>query len=162
MTVAGESVSKYMIDVAAAASGAILLVDDSEIVLEFVGGQLRDLGFHVVTTVSAKNAFDLATAPSAAFDLAILDVIMPEMNGYELARELRRHPRTRHIGILFLSTLADADNPATCDPSEGPEHLLRAVEAGGDDFIGKSTSDEFLKERVITLIDVGRKRAQER
>ena len=63
-------------------TGRVLLVDDSAIALQVIGSQLRERGLDVVTTISPREALGLATEGGQPFDLLILDVMMPEMNGH--------------------------------------------------------------------------------
>src|SRR5687767_8505034 len=90
------------------AKARILLVDDSELVLMDFSERLAEMGFDVVTADSGEKAIELALAQSSEpFDLFILDVVMPRMDGYEVATWIRNEPRTRDSAILFLTTLAD-------------------------------------------------------
>jgi DNA-binding response OmpR family regulator len=144
-----------------APGGRVLLVDDSDLVLSFFGDRLREFGFDVTAIQSGEQAIELATNGEAPFDLFVLDVVMPGMDGYEVAKWLRRHPKTRPTGILFLTSLAD-DDPAAGDANETTDHVMKALEAGADDFIGKSSSDEELRARCHALMELGRKRARQK
>lgn len=124
----------------------VLLVDDSDIVLDVIGDKLACHGCEVVKEISPKIALDLAIAEGTVFDLFILDVLMPDMSGYELTTWLRQHPSTRNTPILLLTSLDSED--AT----------LQGLEAGADDFITKQVSDAEILARVRSLISLGKLR----
>ncbi len=79
----------------------ILLVEDSPQLLKLTGEQLERLGYKVISTSSATEALALATHAMSRFDLLLTDVVMPELNGRELAERSRaQDPRLR---VLFMS-----------------------------------------------------------
>jgi len=115
-------------------SGAILAVDDSEITRELIRGQLEHEGYRVHTAGSAAAALEsLATELPA---LVLLDVVMPEMDGFELCRRIRERTPGRHLPILFVSSSCSL------------EERLRGLTVGGDDFIRKPYEPEELAGRV--------------
>jgi twitching motility two-component system response regulator PilH len=80
----------------------ILVVEDSKTQREMITSLLQNIQFEVVT---AKNGVEaIAQAEELHPDLAILDIVMPEMNGYELCRKLRDNPETWNINIIMCST----------------------------------------------------------
>ena len=80
----------------------ILVVEDSKTQREMITSLLQNNQFEVVT---AKNGVEaIAQAEMLHPDLAILDIVMPEMNGYELCRKLRDNPETWNINIIMCST----------------------------------------------------------
>lgn len=80
----------------------ILVVEDSKTQREMIANLLQSNQFEVVT---AKNGVEaIAQAEMLYPDLAILDIVMPEMNGYELCRKLRDNPETWNINIIMCST----------------------------------------------------------
>ena len=80
----------------------ILVVEDSKTQREMITSLLQNNQFEVVT---AKNGVEaIAQAEVLHPDLAILDIVMPEMNGYELCRKLRDNPETWNINIIMCST----------------------------------------------------------
>ena len=105
---------------APAASGTILLVDDEESILRPTRRTLERLGFRVLATVSASEAIRLFEAERKPVDLLITDVIMPDMSGPELVRELlRRQPGLKHLFISghtanLLSGAGLGAPPANC------------------------------------------------
>src|SRR5688572_31536287 len=94
-------------------TGRVLLVDDSPIALEAIGSRLKESGLDVVMTMSPREALGLATEGPQPFDLLILDVLMPGLDGHELTRRLRDHPRTANTPILLLTSLDSTDDRVT-------------------------------------------------
>ncbi len=129
-------------------TGRVLLVDDSVIALETIGSRLKESGLDVVMTTSPREALGLATEGSQPFDLLILDVLMPEMNGHELTRHLRGHARTASTPILLLTSLDSTDD------------RVAGLVAGADDFFNKTTPDAEMLARVRSFISLGKMRAQ--
>ncbi len=115
-------------------SGAILAVDDSEIVRELIRGQLENEGYRVHTAGSAADALQSLSKELPA--LVLLDVMMPEMDGFELCRRIRERTPGRHLPILFVSSSCSL------------EERLRGLTVGGDDFIRKPYEPEELAGRV--------------
>ena len=131
-------------------------MDDSPLVLTFFGDRLRGMGYEVATADLGPEALELAMRSELSFDLFLVDVLMPGMDGYEVARRLRAEARTKDTPILFLTSLGDASMRAE-DP-ELEEEVAEALEAGADDFLGKGATDEELAFRVEALLDLGRRR----
>jgi two-component system cell cycle response regulator len=129
-------------------TGRVLLVDDSPIALEAIGSRLKESGLDVVMTSSPREALGLATEGPQPFDLLILDVIMPEMNGHELTRRLRGHSRTGNTPVLLLTSLDSTDD------------RVAGLVAGADDFFTKTTPDAEMLARVRSFISLGKMRAQ--
>jgi DNA-binding response OmpR family regulator len=81
----------------------ILVVDDEKDVLLMLEKRLTAEGYSVITTTKSTNA--MALAKSQHPDIIILDVVMPGMDGGEVAAKLREHPLTRSIPVIFLTAL---------------------------------------------------------
>lgn len=112
----------------------ILIVDDEEDVLRVVGRRLEDAGFSVVKSTSGRDAITLAKKEQPS--LIILDIIMPEIDGAEVANILKADPSTKNIPILFLTCLLTKDEEKSGNMIAGsyfiakpynPEELLREV-----------------------------------
>jgi two-component system, OmpR family, alkaline phosphatase synthesis response regulator PhoP len=116
----------------------ILLVDDEPDILEFLGYNLRKEGFNVHTALNGREAIELAkqTKPH----LVILDVMMPEMDGIETCRELKKIPELSASIIAFLTARSE-------DYSQ-----LAGFDAGGDDYIAKPIKPSLLISRVKALL----------
>ena len=110
----------------------VLLVDDDREVVEYVRRELEDESFDVVVAHDGGTALRLAE--SSTFDILVLDVMMPFMDGLQLTRDLRR--RNIFTPILLL-TARDA-----------PEEIVRGLEAGADDYLTKPFSFDVLLARI--------------
>jgi CheY-like chemotaxis protein len=122
-------------------SSHVLLVDDSATVRTVIPFQLRDAGFRV-TPVPSLDGARRALAQSrgrAPFDLAIIDVQLPDGNGLELVREIRADARHGRLPILILSSDARFVS------------RLRGLGVGADDFLGKPHSKAYLIRRAQAL-----------
>jgi len=115
------------------AKGKVLIVDDEEDVLKVLGRRLTDNGLEVVKATNGRDALILAKNEKP--DLVILDIIMPGMDGAEVANTLKNDPLTKNIPILFL----------TCLITKGEEKSGNVI--SGSYFIAKPYNpSELLKE----------------
>jgi DNA-binding response OmpR family regulator len=116
----------------------VLAADDDEIVLGLVVYRLEHSGYRVIAAHDGEEALTLALARRPA--LAVLDVMMPGLNGYEVTRLLRSYDATRALPIILLTARAeDADSE-------------RALDAGADEYLAKPFSPEQLRSRVEALL----------
>ncbi len=116
----------------------ILVVDDNMMTLDLVSRSLSRVGFDVTTAESGSAA--LAIVDEVNPDLIILDVMMPEMDGYEVCRSLRDKTNTNHLPILMLTAL------------DSLEEKIRGFEAGADDYMTKPFQPAELQARVRVLL----------
>lgn len=116
----------------------VLVSDDDPQILRLVGLVLERAGHEVITTSSPHDVLELAS--QNGIDAVVLDVVMPEVSGFELLEELRHNPDTADIPILFLSGLgAGADR-------------VRGLSQGADDYLVKPFEPDELVLRVERLI----------
>ncbi|GAB4464760.1 MAG: hypothetical protein Kow0070_26770 [Anaerolineales bacterium] len=116
----------------------ILVVDDDSLSQKITSGVLQSAGFNTLLAGSGEEA--LAVVKTAAPALAVLDVMMPDMDGFELCRRLRRLPETAQIPIVILTGLKELDD------------RLQAYDAGADDFIPKPLEPAEFVARVKALL----------
>ena len=116
-------------------SGTILVVDDSRANLQLLSALFHQQGYRVRAFTRGK--FALVAAEASAPDLILLDINMPEMDGYELCRRLKEMPKLAAVPVLFLSTLSD------------PNDKVRAFQAGGVDYV---TKQPFHPEEVLARV----------
>jgi signal transduction histidine kinase/DNA-binding NarL/FixJ family response regulator len=131
----------------ASAGGSILLVDDNADMRGYVQRLLAD-EFEVMATANGRQALELLAARENAPDLVISDIMMPEMDGFALLKELRANPVTRSIPFVFLSARA------------GQEASVEGLEAGADDYIVKPFTARELLARVRGTLMIHRERRQ--
>lgn len=110
----------------------VLLVDDDREVADYVRRELEDESFSVVLAHDGATALRLAE--SSAFDILVLDVMMPFMDGLQLTRNLRR--QNIRTPILLLTG------------RDAPEEVVRGLEAGADDYLTKPFSFDVLLARI--------------
>lgn len=122
-----------------ARSGNILVVDDDREILHLVKTFLCDAGHTVETAASGSDALLLLHHKS--FDLAILDLRMPGMDGFQLCAQIRAAERERRMPVLFLTAHYDE-----------AEWSVRARELGADDFVLKPITRRALLARVGALL----------
>jgi PAS domain S-box-containing protein len=116
----------------------ILVVDDAQINLTLLSIGL-DADYRIVTAESGMKG--LALAESERPDVILLDVMMPDMDGYAVARQLSAHPELARIPIFFLTALSDQ------------ESQLRGLDLGAVDFLTKPFSLKILKRRIANVIE---------
>ena len=114
----------------------ILIVDDTLANLKLLSQMLADYGYKVRAIRSGAHA--LQAVQAAPPDLILLDIVMPEMDGYEVCRRLKADERTRDIPVLFITALGDV------------EDKVKAFAAGGVDYITKPFQAEEVLARVRT------------
>jgi DNA-binding response OmpR family regulator len=116
----------------------VLIVDDTPANLTLLSGMLLERGYVVKVATHGKRA--LAIAAAAKPDLVMLDITMPEMDGYQVCRELKARPETRDVPVLFLSALDEVGDK------------LQAFRAGGVDYVTKPFQVEEVLARVETQV----------
>ncbi len=116
----------------------ILLVDDDVDLAELVKTKLAVEGYQVFTIHTGENAFEYAKQVKP--DIAILDIMLPGVTGYQICRRLRKDPELYRIAILILTALG-----------EEPE-ILHGLEQGADDYLVKPFKLERLVEKLASLI----------
>jgi adenylate cyclase len=121
--------------------GRILVVDDVPENVRLLEAVLAARGYDVASATDGRTALDLVD--SARPDLVLLDVVMPEMDGYAVCRRLREGEETAVLPVIMLTS------------STGPEKT-QAIEAGADDFIPKPFNHHELLTRVRSLLRIKR------
>jgi CheY-like chemotaxis protein/MinD-like ATPase involved in chromosome partitioning or flagellar assembly len=117
---------------------SVLVIDDEASLIAIVGRFLRKEGFRVLAATSGQEGLRKAVAESP--DVVIVDIMMPEMDGYEVCRRLRADPRTARSRILVLTARSQRID----------EQM--AMQAGADDYIAKPFSGTVLVEQVQDLL----------
>jgi DNA-binding response OmpR family regulator len=118
----------------------VLVADDERDMLELVAFRLERSGYEIVRANDGEEALRFALEQRP--DLAVLDVMMPKLNGYDVTREIRRHEQTRTMPVILLTARAqEAD-------------VTRGFEAGADDYLKKPFSPQELGARVQAILDL--------
>src|SRR5579863_9324125 len=115
----------------------VLVVDDIPANVKLLEARLSAEYFDVVTASSGAEA--LAICQRAECDLVLLDVMMPDMDGFEVCRRLKGSPATHHIPVVMVTALDQVSD------------RVRGLDAGADDFLTKPVSDVALIARVRSL-----------
>ena len=115
----------------------ILVVDDEQDICEILQYNLETEGYEVVTANSAEEALEL---PLQEYGLILLDVMMDEMSGFQMARKMKDNPATAPIPIIFITAL------------EGEDNMVKGLNIGADDYIAKPLSMKEVKARVRAVL----------
>ncbi len=118
----------------------VLIVDDNPVNIQVVGENLRECGIDISIATNGPKA--LSIAKNRKPDLILLDIIMPEMDGFAVCEKLKNDPETEEIPIIFLTAKNDEDN------------ILKGFRYGAVDYITKPFRIEELKARVNTQLNM--------
>ncbi|MCM0754453.1 EAL domain-containing protein [Desulfovibrio aminophilus] len=123
----------------------ILAVDDERMNLRLLQGMLKPFGLEFLSAQSGPEA--LAIAKSKDLALILLDVMMPGMDGFQVAEALRDDPATRHIPIIFVTAI-----------NKEQQHVFRGYELGAVDYLFKPVEAEVLCGKVRVFVELHRQR----
>lgn len=112
----------------------ILLIEDEKHIAELIALNLRMEGYEVSVALTASDGFDQVYEEKP--DLILCDVMLPDVDGYELCRKIKKDERIRRVPVIFLTA------------RKGLEDKIAAMKAGGDDFISKPFEFEELFARI--------------
>lgn len=116
----------------------IVAVDDSGIILKRLAKVLgEDYDLHAFAIGKRALAFMKDRTP----DLIILDIDMPEINGYEMLKSIKEREHLKDIPVIFLTSNGDK------------EHVVKAVAGGANDYVVKPIDDEILMEKIHTILN---------
>ncbi len=132
---------------------SVLVADDNEFNRELVGRLLRKSGHSVALAGDGRVALDLIR--SQPFDLVLLDVIMPGLNGLQVLEKLKRDESLRHVPVIMMSALEELESVAAC------------IRAGAEDYLRKPFNSVLFNARVGACLERKRlveaiRRAQQR
>jgi len=125
----------------------ILIVDDTEATRELLSRRLAREGHHIVEVANGRSALDRVVVET--FDLILLDMMMPDLNGYEVLTELKADARFRHIPVIVISALDEIDS------------VVRCIEAGAEDYLSKPFDPVLLRARIGASLEKTRLRESE-
>jgi len=122
------------------AKPTVLVVDDAADNLEVISGLLKGL-YKVKVAANGEKGLQIARSDSPP-DLVLLDIMMPEISGYEVCTQLKADPATHHIPIIFLTALSSAEDER------------KGLELGAEDYVTKPISPAILLARVKTHLRI--------
>jgi two-component system chemotaxis response regulator CheY len=113
-----------------------LVVDDSRAVRMILAKTLKELGYEVREAANGKEALDVVAVEGAAVKLVLADWNMPEMNGLDLLKRLRRNPQLASLVVVMVTTETELDQMAA------------ALEAGANEYVMKPFTKDILVEKL--------------
>jgi class 3 adenylate cyclase len=119
--------------------GRVLVVDDHMDIRELLAFQLELEGYNVTMAENGCRALELMR--SQPFDLVLLDITMPQMNGYQVLEHLRDDSELRYIPVVVISALDDLDS------------IVRCIKLGAEDYLFKPFNTVLLKARVESCLE---------
>jgi DNA-binding response OmpR family regulator len=125
-------------------SDKVLIVDDDLETLRLVGLMLQRQGFQIVAANNGTQAMGMARTEKPA--IIVLDIMMPDIDGYEVTRQLRKDPDTANIPIILFTAKSQT------------EDKLTGYEAGADDYLTKPIHPAELVAKIKKLLEIGRSR----
>ena len=121
------------------AQGTVLVVDDSESNRDLLARRLQGQGYTVMTAENGRIAIEMALETN--FDLVLLDIMMPEMDGFEVLKRLKSDELLKHIPVIMISAVSETDS------------ALRCIEMGAEDYLPKPFDPTLLKVRTMACME---------
>jgi adenylate cyclase len=119
--------------------GSVLVVDDSDLNRDLLSRLLQKRGHAVAVAPDGRRALEMVA--SMPFDLILLDIMMPEINGLEVLARLKGDPRTREIPVIMISALDDIEGVAHC------------IERGAEDYLSRPFNPVLLDARIGACLE---------
>ncbi len=113
---------------------SLLVVDDNEMNRDILGRRLQRQGYRVTMAVDGRQALEFIREET--FDLVLLDIMLPVMNGYEVLEEMRADQALSQIPVIITTALDESDGKAKC------------LELGAEDYLTKPFNPVLLKSRI--------------
>jgi len=119
--------------------GYLLIVDDNEINRDLLTRHLQRQGHNITVAENGRQALEIIQTHT--FDLVLLDIMMPEMNGYQVLQHLKNHETWRDIPVIMISALGELDS------------VVRCVEMGAEDYLFKPFDPVLLRARIGACLE---------
>ena len=129
-------------------TGRLLVVDDNKVNRLLLGRGLEQQGHQVVFAENGRQALDLLR--SQQFDLVLLDIQMPEMDGYQVLEQIVHNPELRDIPVIMTTAMEELDSVVKC------------IELGAEDYLTKPVNPVLLRARLNASLEKKRLRDQQR
>ena len=113
---------------------SLLVVDDNEMNRDLLSRRLERQGYRVTVAVDGRQALEILNRED--FNLVLLDIMLPEMNGYQVLEQLKADQALSHIPVIITTALDEADGKAKC------------IELGAEDYLTKPFNPVMLKSRI--------------
>lgn len=123
---------------------SILIVDDERVNRKLLAGILKGCELNIVSAASGEEALELVDQEE--FAMVLMDVMMPEMDGFSVAQKLRSMEHTKNTPIIFVTAI-----------SKEEQHVFRGYELGAVDYLFKPVEPEILKSKVRVFVELHRK-----
>ncbi|AFZ37666.1 response regulator receiver modulated serine phosphatase [Stanieria cyanosphaera PCC 7437] len=143
---ASNSDSNSVISLTNQSEGKILVVDDNPTNRDLLSRQIKAQGYQVGTAANGQQVLELIQ--TGEYDLILLDIIMPEMDGYQVLKSLR-DSQWRYIPVIMISALDQIDSVVKC------------IEMGAEDYLAKPFNPVLLKARISACLEKKRLRDQQ-
>ncbi|MEO6994316.1 MAG: adenylate/guanylate cyclase domain-containing protein [Lacunisphaera sp.] len=125
----------------------LLAVDDDDMNREMLVRRLQKIGYDVGEATNGREA--LNKLKESNYDLVLLDILMPDLDGFQTLEFMKADPRLRHIPVIMLTALDDVDSNVRC------------IEAGAEDYVPKPFNPVILRARITASLEKKRLRDQE-
>lgn len=120
-------------------SYSVMVVDDNEMNRDMLGRRLQRQGYRVTMAVDGRQALEFIK--QEPFDLVLLDIMLPVMNGYEVLEHLKADQSLSHIPVIITTALDESDGKAKC------------MELGAEDYLTKPFNPVILKSRISDCLE---------
>ncbi len=125
----------------------LLAVDDDDLNRDMLVRRLKKLGYDVTEAATGREA--LTRLKEGSFDLVLLDILMPDLDGFQTLEFMKADPRLKHLPVIMLTALDDVDSTVRC------------IEAGAEDYVPKPFNPVILRARITASLEKKRLRDQE-
>ena len=128
-------------------TGSILIVDDNGVNRDILQRLLEPLGHTISTASNGREALNVVKQGN--IDLVLLDIVMPEMDGFAALMELKSDPKLRDVPVIMISALGDI------------EYVVSCIKMGAEDYLSRPYKPVFLKSRINACLEKKRLRERE-
>ena len=120
-------------------NGHVLVADDNENNRDMLTRRLQRQGMKVEIATDGQQALDFVR--NRSFDVVLLDIIMPGLDGFSVLQQLKADPQTRHVPVIMISALDEL------------ESVIRCIEAGAEDYLPKPFNPTLLRARISACLE---------
>jgi sigma-B regulation protein RsbU (phosphoserine phosphatase) len=125
----------------------ILIVDDEPFNIDFLEQEFEELNCNTIRAGNGQEALEQVAVENP--DIILLDIMMPEMDGFEVLAQLKANPHWRHIPVIIISAMHELDS------------VVKGIQLGAEDYLPKPFSEVLLKARMSACLERKRLRDQE-